>query len=468
MPRLARSQDEHDAPRSQSPLRTNQGIGNTVLGRSYRRYVLWTLTIVYTLNFLDRGLIGLLLQPIKEDLHLSDTQLGLLTGIAFGLFYATVGLPLARWADRGNRVTITSISIGLWGATVMMCVFVTNFMQLVCARVCAAIGEAGCMPPTYSLLGDYYPAPAERARAMAVYMLGGPLSSLVSFSAGGWLNSHYGWRMTFFVMGAPALIMALVVKATIREPRLQSNQSYVRTEPLPRLARVLATLWKQNSSRHLIVAITLLFTLGCGMAPWYAAFMMRSHGMSTAELGIWLGLIFGVGGVSGTFLGGYVAARWFANNEGKQMRMSAWMTASLVPCYALFLLLPEKQHALVSLMLLVTVFSIFVAPTFALMQRLVVDEMRATTLAVVMLVANLIGMGAGPQMVGILSDGLAAGFGVDSLRYAMLIMSFVAAWSAYHFWRVGQTAQQDLLSVAAWSSSSGSLTLRESALPTRT
>ena len=167
----------------------------------YKRYVLSTLTLVYTLNYVDRGLIVLLLQPIKDDLHLSDTQLGFLTGIAFALFYATLGLPIARWADRGNRVTITSIAIGLWGLTVMSCVFVTNFAQLVLARIAAAVGESGCMPPTYSLVGDYYPAPAGRARAMSIYWLGNPFAALTSFIVGGWLNELYGWRITFFLLG---------------------------------------------------------------------------------------------------------------------------------------------------------------------------------------------------------------------------------------------------------------------------
>src|SRR5690349_1463529 len=149
----------------------------------YERYVLATLTLVYTLNYLDRGLIILLLQPIKEDLHLSDTQLGFVTGIAFALFYATLGLPIARWADRGNRVTITSIAIGLWGLTVMVCLFVSNLVQLVLARIAAAVGESGCMPPTYSLVGDYFPAPAARTRAMAIYWLASPLALLISLIA---------------------------------------------------------------------------------------------------------------------------------------------------------------------------------------------------------------------------------------------------------------------------------------------
>jgi len=189
---------------------------------AYKHYVLGVLTFVYTLNYLDRNLIVLLLQPIKTDLHLSDTQLGFLTGIAFGLFYATLGLPIARWADRGNRVTITSLAIGVWGATVMSCVLVANFAQLVLARIAASVGEAGCMPPTYSLLGSYFPKPVERTRAMSVYWLASPLSALVSFAAGGILAQRFGWRVTFFLMGLPALIAAVLVKATVFEPRANS------------------------------------------------------------------------------------------------------------------------------------------------------------------------------------------------------------------------------------------------------
>jgi len=413
--------------------------------KAYKHYVLLTLTAVYTLNFLDRSLIALLLQPIKEDLHLSDTQLGFLTGIAFGLFYATLGLPIARWADRGNRATITSLAIGLWGVTVMSCVFVTNYIQLVFARVAAAVGEAGCMPPTYSLIGDYFDRPAERTRAMAIYMLASPLSA-VGFVAGGWLNAHYGWRATFFLMGIPGLLMAFVVKLTITDPRVTDTQ--IPGQKLPPMMKVLSILWRQRSSRHLSMAIILLFTMGLGLGPWYAAFMMRSHGMGTGEVGLSLGLLFFIAGIAGMLLGGYVSAHWFAHNERAQMRLNAVTIAAGLPGFALFLLLPQRHHALIALGLLVVVFSFFFGPTFALMQRLVLDEMRATAMAVVMLLANLIGMGIGPQVVGILSDLLMPGFGSDSLRYAMLIMSFVTLWAAYHFWLAGRTVREDLSTAA--------------------
>jgi MFS family permease len=418
-----------------------------VYSEAYKRYVLGALTLVYTLNYVDRGLVILLLQPIKEDLRLSDTQLGFLTGIAFGLFYAVLGLPIARWSDRGNRVAITSVAIGLWGLTVMASLFVSNFVQLVFARVAAAVGEAGCMPPTYSLVGDYFPKPKERTRAMGIYMLAGPLATLISFIMGGWLDERYGWRVTFFIMGMPALLVAVLVRVTVSEPRRLGAPTRELAPQAVRLVDVLKIIFRHRSTRHLIVGLILLLTMGLGLSPWYAAFLARSHGMGTAELGVWLGLIFGLGGAAGTYLGGYVAARWFADDEQGQMRLCAGTMAAVVPCFALFLLLPEKHEALSALIPLIVVFSFFLGPTFALMQRLVPDEMRATTLALAMLLANLIGMGIGPQVVGILSDMLKPDLGSDSLRYAMLTLSFVAVWAAYHFWQVGRSVEDDLAMV---------------------
>jgi MFS family permease len=417
---------------------------STPLSQRYRRYVLAIITLIYTLNYLDRGLIILLLQPIKDDLQLSDTQLGFLTGIAFGLFYATLGVPIARWADRGNRVTITSMAIGLWGMTVMSCLYVTNFVQIVAARIAAAIGEAGCMPPTYSLVGHYFPRPAERTRAISVYMLGQPLASLGSFLLGGWLSAHYGWRTIFFLMGLPALLVATLAKLTIREPRSAAGTGSSRGAPIPPLREVITLIWRQRSLRHLTVGIILLYTMWLGQAPWYAAFLMRSHGMETAELGTWLGLVFGIGGIVGIATGGHVCAKWLTDNEPRQMFLSALTLALLVPCLLAFLLLPNKLGALISMVPLALAGNFLFGPIFALMQRLVAEQIRATLLALVMLLANLIGMGVGPQAVGILSDALMPVVGSDSLRYAMLTTSLLALWAAHHLWRVGLTVRNDL------------------------
>ncbi len=417
------------------------------MSRSYRRYALTLMTAVYALNLIDRGLINLLLQPIKMDLRLSDTQLGFLTGIAFAVFYAVAGVPIARWSDRGDRVTIASAAIGLWGLTVMSCVFVTQYVHLLIARVAAAVGESGCKPPTYSLVGDYFPDPAERTRAMATYWLGSPLATLVSFVLGGWLNEIYGWRVTFFLMGIPGLLLAVLMRWTIKDPRAcRSNP--LAEQKLPPMKLVLLTLWRRRSCRHLCIALILLYTMGSGLSPWYAAFLIRSHGMSTVELGTWLGLILGSSGLAGVWMGGYVIGRWFDKNEAGQMRMTALAVSLLVPCFVAFLTVPHKYQALLALAPLIAVFNFFYAPVYALLQRLVSDDMRATTMAVVMLLANLIGMGLGPQIVGILSDILRPAAGSDSLRYALLALSFVALWSAYHFWRVARTVHDDLSSPA--------------------
>jgi MFS family permease len=414
----------------------------------YKRYVLSMLMVVSTLNVFDRALMILLLQPIKEDLHLTDANLGFLTGIAFGLFYATLGLPIARWADRGNRVTIISLAISLWGATVMLCMFVTTFFQLIWARIAAAVGESGCMPPTYSLVGDYFPEPAARTRAMSIYMLSDPMCVLISFAAGGWVNEHYGWRMAFFLIGMPAPFVAALVKMSVRETRAFSKEVKVDTARSHGTGAVLQILWRQRASRHLGLGIVLFYTMGVGLSPWYASFLMRNHAMGTGELGIWLGLIFGFGGIAGTLLGGYVAAKWFAKNERGQVCLSALVIASLVPCIAIFLMLPGKRDALIALIPLTVASSYIFGPTFALMQRLVPNDIRATTMAVVMLLANLIGMGIGPQAVGFLSDSLHSMAGANSLRYAMLIVACVALWSAYHFWQVGRTVEEDLSATA--------------------
>jgi len=413
---------------------------------AYKRYVLVMLTSVYMLNQVDRGLMMLLLQPIKEDLRLSDTQLGLMTGIAFGLFYAVVGIPMARWADRGNRVNIAALSIGLWSLTVMVCLFVTGYVQMLFARVMAAVGEAGCKPPTYSLVGDYFPMSRERTRAMAVYVAGIPISSLVSFVIGGWLNERYGWRMTFFIMGIGGLVLAPIVRWTVREPRLRVVKDKF-TPTATAMTQLLQVLWKQHSLRHLTLALIVLYAMSLGLGPWYAALLMRRFAMGTAELGVWLGLILGLSGIVGALLGGFAASHWFGDNEGAQMRWSAVAVASLVVFYVAFLTLPQKHLALVALIPLFLVFNCFFGPTYALMQRLVPDEMRATMMSVVMLLANVIGFGVGPQIVGILSDQLVPLAGKDALRFAMLIVSFLGVWSGFHFWQVAKTVNADLLRV---------------------
>lgn len=415
---------------------------------TYKRYVAALLTLVYTFSQVDQILMGVALQPLQHDLVLSDTQIGVVTGIVFGLFYATLGIPVARWSDYGNRSRIAAFAIGLWGLTVMSCTAVEGFLPLVLARVAAAIAAAACMPPTYSLLGDYFQRPAERMRAMAVYSMANPLSGLVGYIVGGWLTDAFGWRSAFLIMGIPGLLLAALLKLTVTEPRMSGHRVDGPGLGKSHVRQAVRTLWQRQSSRHLGIGIILIFTMGWGLNPWYAAFMIRSHGMGTVEVGLWLGVVFGVSGVVGIVLGGYVASRWFSDNEPGQMRLTAVLFAATVPLLGLFLLLPDAHGALTALGLSLIAANFFFGPAFALMQRLALPEMRATQLAIVMLLANLIGMGVGAEAVGIVSDVLKPVLGGDSLRYGMLAVSLVAMGSSYHFWRVGRTVKEDLLAVS--------------------
>lgn len=402
-----------------------------MLTSSYKRYALIVMTTAFAVSLLDRGFMFILLQSIKTDLQLSDTQVGFVTGIAFAIFYATMGIPIARWADRGHRVTIVALAMALWSLTALACAFVTNYVQLLIARIAAGIGDSGCLPPMYSLLGDYFPEPAERTRAMYVFDFASPMAGLATFVGAGWLNEHYGWRTAMLLAAIPGLLMAIVVRFSLIEPPRRAVR--VRAQSGPPLKQILAMMWQQRSCRNLTIGTVVMFTLGQGVVAWQAAFMIRNHGIGTAELGMWMALIHTLGSGAGLLLGAYTLRRWFTGNEKGQMRLAALTMAATVPFYIAFLLLPKNQ-ALLALVPQSIMFSAFITVVFVLLQRLVPDEVRATVFMVTMFFANLIGMGLGPQVVGILSDVLRPVIGRDALREAMLLVSFLGFWAAYHFW----------------------------------
>lgn len=414
-----------------------------MLKLGYPHYVLAALTTVYGVNLLDRGLIYILMESIKLDLQLTDTQLGFVTGIAFAVFHAVAGVPIARWADRGDRVTITSLAIGLWSLTTMACLLVTNFTQLLLVRIAAGVGDAGCQPPIYSILGDYFKNPAERTRAFYVFEAAVPLASAIAFLAGGWLNEVVGWRAAMLLLGVPGLFLAMVVRLTIREPRRTS----VVAEPSRAVPfrRVLERLWRQPSCRHMTLGLVMIFILGQGVVGWQSVFMIRTHGMATGELGLWMAGIHVLGAFVGLAAGGYVLNRWFADAPRTQLRLAAVAVASGLPFYLTFLLAPSKVFALGVLIPHVIIFAGFTPTMFILLQRLVPDTMRASTMMLMLFFANLIGMGLGPQAVGILSDLLTPAYGTDGLRYAMMIMSAFAPLAGWHIWRAGQHIEADIL-----------------------
>jgi MFS family permease len=415
---------------------------------TYRNYLLALLLVILAFNYVDRLALGLVLQQIKVELHLTDTQLGLLSGIAFAVFYSVMGVPIARWADRGNRVTIISVTTALWSAAVALCGTAASFVQLMLIRIGVAVGEAGCIPPAHSLIADFFTR-AERPRAAARYMLGVPLSLVIGYFLAGWLNEFYGWRITFMVLGLPGLVLAALARFTLREPRKDlarvTVQSVAAPSPAtPSLKDVILTLYANRTFRHLLLCFAVLKLFGVGIQQWQPTFFVRSYGLKTGELGTWFALIYGVGGLIGTYCGGELATRRAANNERLQLKAMG-VACGFFGVVSVFIYISPNQYVAFAVMTLAAIGGVAVnGPLFATIQTLVPDRMRAMAIALIYLFANLIGAGLGPLAAGALSDGLRPLVGEESLRYSLLALSPGYVWAGWHLWRGSSTVAQDL------------------------
>lgn len=421
---------------------------SSIVTPAARRYVLGILVVVYTFNFIDRQILSILMQDIKEELGLSDSALGLLSGFAFAMFYATLGIPIARLADRGNRRNIIALCLALWSGMTALSGLVSNFWQLLAARVGVGIGEAGCTPPANALLSDYYP-PEQRATAFGIYAMGIPFGILFGFLAGGWINQYFGWRWAFFVVGAPGLILAGLVRLTVREPARGELEQRTANTPQPGLQETLRHLLRKRAFVHLALGGGLTAFVGYSWIIWMPAFLMRSHGMSSGNVGTALGLIIGVAGAVGIALGGYLADRCAQRDR----RWALWLV-----CVAILINVPfafgvflseDPYHALWFMVVPFLLGNFWQGTSFAQTQGLAGLRMRAVAAAVLLFIVNIIGLGAGPQFVGIASDLLAQSRGQDSLRYALLLCSLFNLWAAVHFFLAGRVLPAELDAQAA-------------------
>ncbi|MDN3638688.1 MFS transporter [Simiduia curdlanivorans] len=393
----------------------------------YRSYVLAMLTLTYVFNFVDRQIIAILQDPIKLEFGLSDTQLGLLNGLAFAAFYVGFGLPIARWADAGVRRNIVALALAVWSLMTVFCGMAQNYTQLLLARIGVGVGEAGCSPPAHSMISDIFP-PAQRATAMGTYSLGVNFGILIGFIAGGWLNEVYGWRVALMAVGAPGIILAVWLRLTVREPLrgfsdTGSQKAIIASgEKLVPLAQVFEYLWSFKSARWLVFACALTSVGGYGLANWMPSFLIRSHGMGTAELGVWLALIAGVGGGLGTFFGGYLADVLSKRDGRWVLWLPALSLALALPFLFLTFVLSEKLSTLLIYIFPASVISIYLGPSLATIHRLAPNRMRAMASALLFLVINIIGLGVGPVAIGILSDILQPTLQEQALRTALLVM----------------------------------------------
>ena len=411
-----------------------------------RRYVLGVLVVVYTFNFIDRQILSILLEPIKLDLGLSDTQLGMLTGFAFAAFYATLGIPIARFADRGNRRNLISLALVIWSGMTALSGFAANFWQLLVARIGVGVGEAGCSPPAHAIIADYYPA-ERRATALGIYSLGIPVGILFGFLAGGWLNELFNWRTAFFVVGIPGVLLAIVVRLTITEPPRGMAEGRTAGDDQPGMLETFRYLWSKPSFRHLAIGGALTAFVGYSFVSWVPSFLIRSHGMTTGEIGTWLGLILGIPGGIGISLGGYLADRFGSRDTRWYMWIVVVALLAGLPFAVGVFVASSATGALLLLVVPVLLGNFYQATSFSQTQGLVGLRMRSVAAAVFLFIVNIIGLGAGPQVVGIASDLLAPHFGAESLRYALLGVSLINAWAAVHYYISGKHLAADLAAV---------------------
>lgn len=423
----------------------------------YRWYVLGLLTVVFAFSHMDRNIIAILLNSIASDLKLTDAQAGAISGLAFATTYILLGIPLAWAADRHKRKRIISASLAVWSVMTALCGLTQNMWQLFLARMGVGLGEAGCVPAAQSIIADYVPR-ERRALAMAIFGLGVPIGTLAGFAIGGLVNDAHGWRAALFIVGVPGLLVAALLQKTLREPPrgMSDKAEPAGKDSLPTFWVTLAFLMKRRTLVHLTIGTSLIVFGGYGSQTWIPAFYERSHGLTSGQIGLWLGPSLVAGGVGGTLLGGWLADKLAV----KDARWYVWIPAiamiPAIPISALVLLLPTTiytvfgipVHTYVISIALMAVpgaaYSCYLGPVNALIQQIVAIRMRATAVAIFLTFTNLVGMGLGPYVIGDVSDFMAARFGHESLRYTMLSFLFIYAWAAFHFYLAGRHIKTDL------------------------
>lgn len=391
------------------------------------RLALCMLFLVGAINFVDRQLLSVLVEPIRADLDFSDTQFGLLTGLAFAFFYAAMGVPVAMVADRWNRVKVVGIACLIWSGFTAACGLATSFWQLALMRFGVGAGEAGGTAPSLSVIADYFP-PERRPLAMALFTLNGPFGVFVGAAFGGWAASVIGWRGAFIAIGSVGLIVVPLLIALVREPaRGQMDIRAVADEALP-IGQTLGLFARRRSLWMVMIGAGLAAFVSNGMLNWIPAFLMRTQGMPLQAVATWFapaaGITFGIGVLGG----GAIVSRMARLTPRAYGLVPAVASLALVPTLAAALLVHRWQLSLALLLVPMAACTAYIAPAFALVQNLMPPRSRATAAAILMLMFNIVGLGLGPLFVGVISDALKPGYGDESLRWALIsILPFAAA-----------------------------------------
>jgi MFS family permease len=409
----------------------------------YARYALGALFVVYIFNFLDRQLLNLFVEPIKAELGVSDTQMGLLTGLSFALFYVLAGLPLARWADRHSRTALITAGMIVWSGMTAATGLARTYVHLLLARVGVGVGEASFTPAAHSLITDYFP-PERRGGALAIFSAGASAGTIIGYLGGGALADALGWRAAFVILGLAGIPFALIFRLTVKEPLrgLSAAQAAAASRDSTRV--VLRYLFSRKSFVFLVASASMHGFSSYGSGSWSAAFLMRVHELSLTEAGVILGLGSGVGATIGQIISGRVVDRLGA----RDMRWFMWQPAltSIVslPFVLAFLWSWDFYSALWLYMLAAAISSAWTGPTYAMGQALVRPHMRAMASAVLVFMLNLVGLGLGPLIVGMLNDWLDPSFGQEAVRYSLMFAAVPHALAAIFNLLAVRTLREDL------------------------
>jgi predicted MFS family arabinose efflux permease len=428
---------------------------------AYRRYVLWLLLFVYIVNFLDRAVINILAEPIKNDLQLADWQVGLLSGFAFGILYTLLAFPLARAADRGNRSLIIAGCLATWSAFTGACGLAQNYIQLLLARAGVGVGEAGCVPTSHALIADYTPK-EKRASALAFYAMGTPLGSLLGLAMGGMLSDYFGWRRAFLVAAAPGLLLAVLCAFTLKEPRKQLSRMVEASQTnLASFGETFRYMRTKRAFWWLAAGAGVRAFLGYGHAPFVASYFYRAHGPQIAELadrfhmkpggfvGLAIGIMTGVGGAFGSWLGGQIADRMGARDLRIFGSLPALAVVAAFPFTCAIYLSPNVGLALLLYVVPSTLATLWYGPVYASAQGMAPPHMRAMSASIMLFVINFAGLVIGAVAIGALSDALNKGLGLgpaDGVRWALISSTAMGLVGALFFWFARNKVKDDMVS----------------------
>lgn len=409
-----------------------------------RRYALVILAIVYMFNFIDRQILAILLPAIREEFGVSDAWLGFLAGTAFAMFYIVLGIPVARYADRHNRRNLIALAVAVWSGMTALSGMAANFVQLALARIGVGVGEAGCSPPAHSMIADLYP-PEERSTAMGVYTIGISAGIMMAYLLGGWVVQNIGWREALLIVGLPGLVLAVVVRFTVVEPTRGHSEGREAQGEQPPFLKTLLFLRRRPSFVHMTVGAGLSSYVGYSVISFLPSFLVRSYGMPEAQIGLYLGLIIGIVGGAGFFLGGYIADHLGRSDHRRALSFIGITVLLTAIPYAAMFLSDSWEVALLLFLVPAATANVYLAPILSQAQGLVSLRMRAMASALALLIINVIGLALGPLLTGMLSDILEPRFAEESMRYTLLIVtSTILPWAAWHYVRAGRTIDADL------------------------